>query len=221
MRGNDVGTEVNDSHLYIFGAGGFGREVAWLVEQVGRSGGTSFLVDDARHPTSPQNGVPVTLLEQVRVAPGDGFTVAIGDTAVRADKAALCEGIGLRPRTLIHPRVEMSRFVDVGEGSVICAGSIVTTNIRLGRFVHVNIDCTIGHDTVIGDFVTLSPGTHVSGNVVIEAGAFIGTGAVIINGRAGEPLVVGQGAVVAAGAVVTTSVAAGALVAGVPAARKR
>jgi acetyltransferase-like isoleucine patch superfamily enzyme len=83
------------------------------------------------------------------------------------------------------------------------------------------LDCTIGHDVVVGSYSTLSPGVHVSGNVRIGGNVFIGTGACIINGRASEPLTIGDGAVVAAGACVTRSVDPGAMVAGVPAIRKR
>lgn len=115
----------------------------------------------------------------------------------------------------------MSRWVDIGDGVVICAGNIVTTNVNLGKHVHVNLGCTIGHQASIGDFTTLSPGVHVSGNVRIGRGVFVGTGATIINGTASEPLSIGDGAIVAAGACVTKPVESGALVAGVPAVRKR
>ena len=112
-------------------------------------------------------------------------------------------------------------MVALGPGSVICAGSILTVNIEIGAHVHINLGCTIGHDAVIGNFSTLSPGVHVSGNVQIGERVYIGTGATLINGHANDPLVVGDGAVIAAGACVTRSVESGAMVAGVPAIRKR
>ena len=140
---------------------------------------------------------------------------------MRRKAAAACIRKGLQPIHLVHPRVEMSARVELGEGVVVCAGSIITTNVRLGDHVHVNVSCTISHDVSIGDYATLSPGVHVSGHVVIAEDVFIGTGANIINGRAGAPLTIGKGAVIAAGACVTKSVEAGALMAGVPAVRKR
>lgn len=115
----------------------------------------------------------------------------------------------------------MSARVELGDGVVVCAGSVVTTNVSLGNHVHVNVSCTISHDVSIGDYTTLSPGVHVSGHVEIAEDVFVGTGANIINGSATTPLVIGKGAVIAAGACVTRPVEPGALVAGVPAVRKR
>lgn len=210
------------SRLHIFGAGGSGREVAWLAEQVwGSKVGLIFLVDQREYLSLEVNGVPVRLVTDLVADDNDRFVVAIGDARLRRKAVTSCMKAGLRAATLIHPRVEMSSRVEVGEGSVICAGSIVTTNVVVGKHVHVNVNCTISHDVRVGHYATLSPGVHVSGHVEIGKDVFIGTGANIINGRAGEPLVIGDGAMIAAGACVTRSVEAGALVAGVPAVRKR
>jgi len=81
----------------------------------------------------------------------------------------------------------------------------------------VNLDCTIGHDVVIGDYATLAPGVHISGWVRLERASYLGTGATIINGLEAQPLVIGEGAVVGAGACVTKSVLPGTTVVGVPA----
>lgn len=209
-------------HLYVFGAGGHGREIAWLASQIWDSTmELTFLVDDAAYLSEPVHSIPVRLVRDVVASSADRFVVAVGDSSLRRTAAIACERVGLAATVLVHPRVEMSRFVSVGSGSVICAGSVLSTDIELGAHVHVNIDCTVSHDVKIGDYATLSPGVHISGHVHIENDVFIGTGASIINGRPGAPLVIGAGSAIGAGACVTKSVEAGALMVGVPAVRRR
>lgn len=210
--------------LLIFGAGGFGREIAWLAQQCwGERTEIVFCVDQPHYVSAPVNGIPVKLLEDFAGDTGDqlAYVVAVGDPEHRMRIVGLHEAMGMRPATLVHPRVEASRWIEIGPGSVLCAGVIATTNIVIGAHVHINLDCTIGHDVVIGDYSTLAPGVHVSGNVTIGSRAFIGTGATILNGSSKSPLVIGDGAVVGAGACVTKPVEPGALVVGVPAVRKR
>jgi serine acetyltransferase len=100
---------------------------------------------------------------------------------------------------------------------VICAGNILTTNIVLGQHVQLNLDCTVGHDVVMGDYTSLAPGVHISGCVHLGNRVYIGTGAVIINGTQDDPIVIGDDVVIGAGACVTKSVADGLTVVGVPA----
>jgi sugar O-acyltransferase (sialic acid O-acetyltransferase NeuD family) len=119
--------------------------------------------------------------------------------------------------SLIHPNVEMSKWVEIGEGAVICAGNILTTNIWLHDHVQINMDCTIGHDVVMGDYATLAPGVHLSGYVHVGKRVYIGTGANIVNGTKDNPIIIGDDAVVGAGACVIRSVPSGDTVAGVPA----
>lgn len=208
-------------NLLIVGAGGHGREVAWLAHEVhGANAVLTFAVERAYLQSDCVDGIRVVAMDEL---PDNAthFVVAIGDIAGRRRIAAECEARGLVPATLVHPSVPRSSRVYIGPGSIVCAGSVLTTNVHIGRHVHVNIGCTLSHDVVLGDFSTLSPGTHLSGHVHVEGDAFFGTGADVINGVAGAPLVIGRGAIVAAGACVTGSVEAGAMVAGVPAVRKR
>ena len=201
--------------LYIFGAGGFGREIAWLAGDVrGSTTDVVFLVDDAQYLTGPVDDIEVRLVDDVE-GPGE-YVVAVGDAVLRRRAAAALDLRGLRATALVHPRTEHSSRVVFGPGSVVAVGTLMSTNIVLGAHVHLN-SCTIGHDVVLGDFVTISPGVNVSGNVVIERDAFIGTGANVIAGTPDRPLVIGAGAVVAAGATVIRAVEPGTLVAGVPA----
>jgi sugar O-acyltransferase (sialic acid O-acetyltransferase NeuD family) len=215
-------TTPDFSTLYVFGAGGSGREVAWLADQCwsGRVR-VIHLVDRPEFLLGPVNGRPVELLQDTVASPDARFVVALGDGRLRRTMAAACEDAGLVATSLVHPRVEASSRVEIGAGVVVCAGCVLTTDIRIGRHVQINVGCTVSHDVEIGEAATLSPGVHVSGAVHIGRGVFIGTGASIINGEAQRPLVIGDEAVIAAGACVTGPVDAGALVAGVPAVRKR
>lgn len=208
--------------ILIYGAGGFAREVAWLVEQCAAAGQplapVGFIDDNEANQGRELNGLRVYALAQAVAAyPNAEVVLGIGAGAVREMLAARVREQGLGLATLVHPRVEMSRFVDIGEGAVICAGSILTTNIRLGRQVQINLDCTIGHDVTLADFVTLAPGVHISGWVTLERGVYVGTGASIINGTEAQPLTIGAGAVIGAGACVTRDIPAGVTAVGVPA----
>lgn len=207
--------------LLIIGAGGFGREIAWLVRDVhGDAVSPIFAVERAYLDAPYADGIPIIAMDEV---PADvhHYVVAVGEPALRRRLSAECDARGMLPATLVHPGVLRSSRIDIGPGSVICAGTILTTGIRIGRHVQINLACTVGHDVDIGDFTTISPGVHISGNVCIKHDAFLGTGANLINGTAGNPLTIGAGAVVAAGACVTRDVPDGSMVAGVPAMRKR
>jgi acetyltransferase-like isoleucine patch superfamily enzyme len=91
----------------------------------------------------------------------------------------------------------MSGRINIGEGCIICAGTILTVDFKLGNHVIVNLDCTIGHDAVLKDFVTLYPSVNISGYTVLEECVEMGTGSQIIQG-----LKVGDGTIVGAGSVV-------------------
>ena len=113
---------------------------------------------------------------------------------------------------LIDPTVITGRNMKIHDGLVIAPNSVLTSNINLGKQVHIDLACTIGHDCIVGDFVTISPGANISGNVEIQRGAFLGTGAVIL-----EKVRIGEWAKIGAGAVVTENVPDNTTVVGIPA----
>ena len=209
--------QVESNDIVVYGAGGFAREVAWLAGECGKTV-VAFIDDNAARHGQRVNDAEVMGLEQAAAKfPNVAFAIGIGNPNVREAVAGKAGAAALRPAVLIDPRVARSRWIEIGEGTVICAGSTLTTNIALGRHVQVNLHCTIGHDVVMEDYVTLAPGVHVSGWVHLKRGAYVGTGATIINGTEAKPIVVGEGAVIGAGACVVKNVEPGATVVGIPA----
>jgi len=78
--------------------------------------------------------------------------------------------------TFIHPTVQiLGDDINIGEGSIICAGCILTTNTKIGKHTHLNLLTTIGHDCEIGDYFTTAPGTKISGNCNIGDRVYFGT----------------------------------------------
>ncbi len=208
---------MNDRAIAVYGSGGSGREVAWLAEECGYQV-VCFIDDDATKIGRPVNEIPVMSLGQMAATFPD-VPVAAGIGCCSAREGVI-ERLGrhrLAAAGLIHPRVEKSRWVTLGTGVVVCAGSILTTNVTVGDHVQINVDCTISHDVELGDYTTLAPGVHISGCVRIGRRVQIGTGAAFINGTPDLPLTIGDDAIVGAGACVTRSVTAGVTVVGVPA----
>jgi sugar O-acyltransferase (sialic acid O-acetyltransferase NeuD family) len=213
---------MSKTPVIIYGVGGFGREVAWLIEHCDDAGQNiapvCFVDDNTAYHGEVVNDLPVMSLEEaVRQFSQAAITGGIGNPQVRQKLIAKAEAAGLRSINIIHPRIERSRWIEFGTGVLICAGNILTTNIVIRDHVQINLDCTIGHDVLLGEFATLAPGVHISGCVHLGKRVYIGTGAVIINGTADNPIVIGDDAVIGAGACVTKSVPTATTVVGVPA----
>lgn len=190
--------------LIIVGASGFGREVAWLVERINRVRPTWNLLGFADDNDDKQgtviNGYRVLGKTDDLVKRNNAYYVcAVGASTVR--EAIVCKMINKNPNikfgTLIDPTVLLSDTVTIGEGTVICAQTILTVNIDIGKHVIINLDCTIGHDAILSDFATLYPSVNVSGNVKIGCCSELGTGLQIIQGATiGNHSIVGAGSVV-------------------------
>ena len=202
--------------IVIIGAGGFAREVAWLIEDINSvelKWNIAGFVDDNEDIQGKEiNGYKV--VGNIEWLKGQDLNVvnAIGDPMVRKKVMdRLIESKNKYP-TLIHPSVICSDLVNIGEGSMVCAGNIITVNIEIGRHVIVNLNCTIGHDAVIGDYSTILPSVNVSGFVKTGECVNIGTGSAIIQGVS-----IGENTVIGAGAVVVKDLPANCTAVGVPA----
>jgi len=207
--------------LMIYGAGGAGREIVWMLEQFpaeSRYNICCFIDDSPEKQHTMVNDIQVFPLEEALAKfPQASAVVGVGSPKCRKILAEKLTAKGVSFATLMHPTVYWSAYNQCGEGSILQKYSAPTVNITIGRHVLINGMLTIGHDSVIGDYATIGPGTRISGNTTIEEGAYIGAGAVIIGGSKANPIVIGKWAVVGAAACVRKSVLPGQVVVGVPA----
>lgn len=206
----------------VFGASGFGKEVMPLALQqlqlVETSPWDLVYVDD--HPPKQRiNGYEVLTYETwlTRSATSRFISLAIGSGVVREKLAARCTADHVGFFEVRASNVVVMDDVEIGLGAVLNPFVTLTSTIRIGRHFHANIYSYVAHDCVIGDFVTFAPSVKCNGNVVVEDHAYIGTGAILRQGKPGNPLIIGRGAVVGMGAVVTKNVAPGTTVIGNPA----
>ncbi len=205
--------------IAIFGSGAFGREVAMLIEQINAASPSWELIgffDDTSPASELINGYSFlgNMDDVNNYADELAIVIAVGNPRF---KKSIHERIG-NPAiwfpTLIHPTVLIGNrdYVKIGEGCIITAYNVITVNIIIGRFVILNLTCTVGHDCVLGDYVSVMPGTNISGSVNIGHGVYLGTNCTIINN-----LSVGDNTIVGAGAVVNRPLPANCTAVGVPA----
>lgn len=190
-------------NLIIIGTGGFGREVAWLVERINKVNPTwnlmGFIDDTPEMQGKFVNGYAVLGTTEA-VSKYDAYYVcAIASAKTREliiDRITRIKK-DIQFATLIDPSVEMSEFVSIGEGTIICAHSVITVNIEIGKHVIINLDCTVGHDAILQDYVTLYPSVNISGKTNIGLCSELGTGVQIIQAKTvGKYSIVGAGAVI-------------------------
>lgn len=205
--------------LGVFGSAGFGREAMPLARAHADEIGADRAVFVEPEASRPVNGHDVMSEDAFFGFSGElAFTIAISDPKIRARLFAAAERHRARPVTLRAGSAEIMDAVDIGPGAILCSHSYIGSNVRIGRGLHLNYFSQIAHDCVVGDFVTLAPRATCNGGVIIEDGAYLGSGCVVRQSRSKEePLVIGAGAIVGMGAIVTKSVPAGATVIGNPA----
>jgi sugar O-acyltransferase (sialic acid O-acetyltransferase NeuD family) len=206
------------AEVVIVGTGGQAREIHALLEALVAGGAAwtvaGFLDDDPAMSGRTVHGVPVLGgIDWLTEKSGPSVAVGVGASASRRGVVLRIEAAGEHVfPALVHPDASVGPRVELGDGAIVAAGAVLTTDIVVGRHALVNFGCTIGHDASIGEYATVAPGAHISGAVHVEEGADVGTGASVIQG-----ITVGAWSVVGAGAAVVRDVEPHTTVVGVPA----
>lgn len=203
--------------IAIIGAGGFGREVKFLIDQINAVNPTFKIIGffDDEPKESLINGVKyLGNIEDLNTLDYElCLAIAIGDPKTKLEIIKKLKNDNLSFPNLIHPSVIVNYdTLEIGLGNIICAGNILTVNITLHHFIILNLCCTVGHDTIIESYSSLMPSVNISGEVIIREGVYVGTGTKIIN-----QLEIGCFTVVGAGALVSKSLPERCTAVGIPA----
>lgn len=191
--------------IAIVGTGGFARELVTLVQDINKNKPMYELIgfiDGSVAKGTNINGYPVIGCDDEieKTTEKIGLVLSLGNPKLKKKiKEKFTNPLIYYP-TLIHPSVIVGdeKYVKIGAGCIICAGCILTTNIVIKDFVTLNLQCTVGHDTIINEFSAFMPSCNISGEVNVAEGVYCGTGVKIINlTNIGEFTTVGAGAVVA------------------------
>lgn len=204
-------------NIVIVGAGGFGREVEWLIKRINQNNPKYNIlgyIDDNREKNSKISEYTVIgNTEEIYELEDDiNVVVAIGNSKARKKIIEKIKQIKkVKFPNLIDPLATIDENMIKGEGNIICAGVIATVDIEIHNFNIINLNCTIGHDAKILNFVTIYPNTNISGYVLVNDCVEIGTGTQII-----QLLTIGQNSIIGAGSVVIRDIEENVTAVGVP-----
>ena len=206
--------------LYVIGAGGHGRELHSYIrnlQQAGWRGTLQGYLDDTLAPGVYGRLEILGPIESLNILPDAAthYITALGSNAVRrkvVERLTARYGSRLTPWTLVHTQSTIGEDVEIGSGTCLAPGAIVTATARIGSHCILNVKASVSHDCVIGDFVNINPAATLCGSVTVGEGAYIGAGAVVK-----ERISIGAWSTIGAGAAVVRDVPEGVTVVGVPA----
>lgn len=158
--------------LVILGAGGYGRTVKDVAEQLGYS---TIVLDDA-DPDHPLSSF------QSYINSSTSFIPAFGNNAFRMEWINRIEERGGQLATLIHPTAYVSPKASIACGTVILPHAIINTDVVVGKGCIINLGAIIDHGCIIEEGVHLAPGAIVKGENRIEKCSKIEAGEVVERG---------------------------------------
>ena len=205
--------------IAILGTGGFAREIATLIQEINKKESYYELVgfvDNSIEKGTLINGYPIIGNDEEinQTEEPIGLVLAFGEPQIKMRVRSKFTNPLVSFPTIIHPNVIIGdrQLVEIGDGCIICASVIITTNIKIKDYVTLNLQCTVGHDSVIESYSSFMPSCNISGEVHIGEGVYCGTGVKIINQTN-----IGEHTIIGAGAVVANSLPANCTAVGVPA----
>ena len=190
--------------IVIYGAGGFGREIACLIKLINekeRKWNVVGFLDD-----NPE--IKGTVNEYGKVLGGIDWinsynkplavAVAVGSSADVQDISSKINNLHVDFPNIIAPSVTFldKESVRMGEGNIICSSCLISCNVTIGNFNLMNGFIPVGHDTVIGNYNVIMPSTNISGRVSIGDRNFLGVKSTVLQCvKIGNDVRIGAGSV--------------------------
>ncbi len=204
--------------MIIIGARCFAKEVFGGLHQLNQTDNVAFYDDvNSDVPEKLYDQFPVlTSLAQAEAffkSTDYKFTIGIGNPILRKQIFDKFSSLGGQYSATISPKANIGNFNNsIGTGCNIMTGVVITNDIIVKDGVLINLNCTIGHDSVIGKFVEMSPGVHISGNCNVGDYSVLGTNATML-----PRITIGKNVIIGAGSVVTKDIPDNCVAVGIPA----
>ena len=205
--------EAKDDGLFIPGASGHAKVIIDMVRKAGQYRIIGLFDDNEERRGTFFQGIEILgKLDLLDTMEPKRALIAIGSNDARLRIANHLSSVGYSFPVCLHPSAVIGEDVIIGEGTVVMANAVINPGSRIGKHCIINTAATVDHDNTIEDFVHLSPGCHLAGNVTVCLGAHCGTGVSAIPGTR-----IGRQTIVGAGAVVVNDIPDGCTAVGVPA----
>lgn len=200
--------------LVILGAGGHGKVIADIALKMNKWKEIFFL--DNNLEDNSTMGIEIkgkTDAVSSYINKHDIF-VGIGNNYVRKKIQLELEKMGASIPKLIHPSSIIGEQVQVECGTAIMAGVVINCSTKIGKGCIINTSATVDHDSLIEDFIHISPGVHLAGTVSVGQNTWFGIGSIVSNN-----INIIHECIIGAGAVVVNDIAEPGTYVGVPARR--
>jgi sugar O-acyltransferase (sialic acid O-acetyltransferase NeuD family) len=168
--------------IIIVGAGGFGREVFWLISEINSHNhewDVLGFLDDNKNALAGFENYPeiIGIIDDYREINNkyndSVFLInAIGDPDIKKKVVMLLNDAGAKWATLVHPTSSIGTNSTINEGSILARNSLITCDVTVGRHVHINCYSGCGHDVIVGDYCTMAAHVDIQGGVHVGEGVF-------------------------------------------------
>lgn len=168
--------------IIILGAAGLAKEFFLYIKRAYPNYTDFIFVNDLNDGQKilEINGIEYPVVKDWNFKKKYNFIVAVGNPNIKKSLVEKAIKSGLKPHiSIIDPSSIVLNQDNIGVGGLISPGCVVTTNVKLGNFVTLNLNTTVGHDTNIGDYCTTNPGVHISGQCEIGEKNEFGTGCIV------------------------------------------
>lgn len=194
-------------NISIIGAGGHSKVIIDIIREIGNYNIVGIYDDNK---IGYFSGIKIIgKISEIKNT-ADYFIIGIGNDKIR--KKISEEYKQLKWATLIHPKTIIAKTAIIKEGTVVCAGAIIQTEVEVGKHCIINTNCSIDHESTIGDYCSICPSSTICGQVKVGESSFIGANSTII-----QTIEVGKECIIGAGSVVIRNIHSNTKVVGNPA----